>query len=182
MKRRRRGLTLIELMVTLAVAITLLAIGIPAFQGLEANSRAAAQANALVTALNLARSEAVGRGMPVTVCARLDDATCGGSGGWANGWLVFTDRARDATPTAGAIVKTFGQPRGKPTITSSPAAAFVRFESAGARSSNPANATVKFQLEQPQTVAEQDRCVCVSLNGQIRTERKLCTATAGACP
>jgi len=64
------GLTLIELMVTLAVAIVLLAIGIPAFQGLASSNRASTQANGLVTALNLARSEAISRGIPVAVCAR----------------------------------------------------------------------------------------------------------------
>jgi type IV fimbrial biogenesis protein FimT len=183
MKRRLRGVTLIELMITLAVAIVLLAIGIPAFQSIQANSRAAAQANALVTALNLARSEAVGRGSPVAVCARLNDATCATTVNWLNGSLVFADPVRDGTPAADELVKAFGPLRGQPFITVSPSSvALIRFESGGARSSNPLSTRVKFQLDQAQTTGGQVRCICVSLNGQIKTERQACTTNAGACP
>jgi type IV fimbrial biogenesis protein FimT len=163
-------------MVTLAVAITLLAIGIPAFQGIEANNRAAAQVNALVTGLTLARSEAAARGVPVTVCAAASATSCAMSSAWAGGWLVFTDADRNATPSSDEIVKVFDPPRGSPTIAANPAVVSVRFNSRGEQVSGNA---VGFRLKQTNTTAQQDRCVRVAPSGQIATTR---VTDADSCP
>lgn len=176
-RNAQTGLTLVELMVALAVAIVLLAVGIPTYQGLEANNRAASQSQALVTALSLARSEAIGRGIPVSVCARSTDTACGPSTSWANGWLVFTDAAGTAGVLDGAdeVIKVFEAPRGRPTIAPTPTtvAALVfnsRGEQAGA---NPLEA--RLQLDQANTTAGQTRCVRVGPSGQVISERKVCT-------
>ena len=94
------GFTLTELMITLAVAIILLAVGIPAFNSMVANNSAAAQVNEIVTALQLARSEAAKRGLRVSLCSKGDpdptDLSCGQGDEWVNGWLVFTDAGGNA--------------------------------------------------------------------------------------
>jgi len=77
------GFTLIELMVTIAIAAILLSMAIPSFTNAIAGNRLTTAANELVTALNLARSEAVKRGHPVVV--RKTGAQ------WENGWRVFVD-------------------------------------------------------------------------------------------
>ncbi len=82
-----RGFTLIELMVTISVAAILLMVAVPNFNSFLMNNRMATQANDLIAAFNLARSEAVRRGTNITVCASSDQATC--SGGWAQGWVVI---------------------------------------------------------------------------------------------
>ena len=93
--RRAWGLTLIELMVTMAVAGILLGLAVPNFRGFLTNSRANALTNDLVTAFYLARSEAVKRGVQVTVCKSTNtndtNPTCSTSAGWETGWLIFTD-------------------------------------------------------------------------------------------
>ena len=88
-KDRNAGFTLVELMVTIAVAAVLLVVAVPSFQSMLVNNRISAQTNDLVADLAIARSEAAKRGGRVTVCASDDGATCGGS--WANGRIVFTD-------------------------------------------------------------------------------------------
>lgn len=65
---RNSGFTLIELMVTLAVAVIIATIAVPNFKLLIQDNRTVTQTNALISALNLARSEAIKRGGNVSVC------------------------------------------------------------------------------------------------------------------
>ncbi|HEY9146629.1 MAG TPA: GspH/FimT family pseudopilin [Thiobacillus sp.] len=118
-----RGFTLIELLVTLAVAVILLTVAVPNYQMFVMNSRMASQANELVGALSLARSEAVKRGAQVSVCASSDGSSC--TGGWQQGWIV-----RDAsgvirvqpaltggsTLAAGAVTTIIYTPNGRTTL------------------------------------------------------------------
>jgi type IV fimbrial biogenesis protein FimT len=86
---RAHGFTLIELVVVIAVAAVLLGIAVPSFRTFNQNSRLATQANSLVYALNLARSQAVSLDQPVQVCASSDGATCNApAAGWVAGWIV----------------------------------------------------------------------------------------------
>lgn len=90
----RRGFTMIELMVAIAIAAILLAVGVPSFQSFIASSRLSTANNELVGAMALARSEAIRRGARVTVCKSADSATCTNTGGWQQGWIVFVDTTR----------------------------------------------------------------------------------------
>lgn len=87
-----RGFTLVELLVGLAVAAILLTIAIPGYAFLVTAGRMAAATNDLVSALHLARSEAVKRGVRVTVCKTGGSAAaCDAAAGWQMGWMVFVD-------------------------------------------------------------------------------------------
>jgi type IV fimbrial biogenesis protein FimT len=81
----QRGVTLVELMVTLTVMSLVLALGVPAFSRLIASNRLASQTNELVGGLNLARSEAVRRAQSVALRSHAATQEYGG------GWAVFTD-------------------------------------------------------------------------------------------
>ena len=76
------GLTLIELMVTLAVVAVTLSIGVPSFQGMASSNRMSSAANSLIGALNVARSEAIKRGARVNVAATSTTTN------WTSGWKV----------------------------------------------------------------------------------------------
>lgn len=90
------GFTLVELMITIAVAAILLATATPSFTSLIQNHRLVAQHNDFVANLNLARSEAVKRGVRVTLCKSADATHCTNAGGWEQGWIMFVDRDNDA--------------------------------------------------------------------------------------
>lgn len=104
MTTKQTGFTLIELMVTIAVLAILLSIAIPSFQNMVLNNRIAAQANQVITAFNYARSEAVKRAAPATVCSTNDGAACAGSKNWSTGWMVFADANGNGTVDAGDTV------------------------------------------------------------------------------
>jgi type IV fimbrial biogenesis protein FimT len=107
---KRRGFTLIELLVTLSIAGILLTIAVPSFIDFIRNSRMASQANDLVLALTLAKSEAVKRGTLVTVCSRSSDTACAGSTTWDAGWLVFVDGGVAGTVDGTDVVLQVGSP------------------------------------------------------------------------
>jgi type IV fimbrial biogenesis protein FimT len=87
----RSGFSLIELMVTLAVSAVLITVSIPSFQSLIQRNRIASQVNSFVGDLQFARSEAIKRGLPVSLCTSSDGATCLGANTWHQGWIVFSD-------------------------------------------------------------------------------------------
>ncbi len=89
--RRQIGFTLIELMVTVGLVSILLSVGVPSFRGFIKEGGLTAGNNELVSAFNLARSEAVKRGGRVTVCKSANQAACTTNGGWDSGWIIFTD-------------------------------------------------------------------------------------------
>lgn len=87
----KRGFTLVELMITLAVLAILLAIAIPSYQTFILNSRMSSISNDLLGALQLARSEAIKRNSRVSVCKSAGGGACTNAGTWAQGWMVFVD-------------------------------------------------------------------------------------------
>ncbi|MBA2408604.1 MAG: GspH/FimT family pseudopilin [Gammaproteobacteria bacterium] len=96
------GFTLVELVVALAVAAILLTIAIPSFQTLIQSNRMAANANEFIAALNLARSEAIKRGVAVTLCKDGGSASaCNNAANWEAGWIVFSDLNGDGVVDAG---------------------------------------------------------------------------------
>jgi type IV fimbrial biogenesis protein FimT len=99
---RSRGFTLLELIVTLAVATILLATVPSSFTAILTGVRLKTQMYDFNGALDFARSEAVKRGTWVTVCASADQAACGPNGTqWEQGWIVFTDPNNNHVVDAG---------------------------------------------------------------------------------
>jgi type IV fimbrial biogenesis protein FimT len=100
--RRARGLTVIELIVTLAVAAILGAIALPAWSVVAERARITATANGLLGQLHYARNEAVTRHANVTLCPSADGVVCSGEPtGWHAGYLVFVDADNSRTREAG---------------------------------------------------------------------------------
>lgn len=77
-----QGFTLVELMVTIAVAAILLGIATPSFTSIINNNRLTAAANEMVATLQTARLEAVRRNRSVTVCSSANGSDCAGEGSW----------------------------------------------------------------------------------------------------
>src|SRR5258706_7676504 len=103
MARLHLGMTLIELLIVIAISAILLAVGVPMFNATIAGSKTAGAASDIRGALELARSEAIRRGVNVSVCRAtapsavppVCDAGAAGifaAADWASGWIVYAER------------------------------------------------------------------------------------------
>lgn len=152
---RQKGVTLIELLVTLSVLAISLTIAAFSFKEVISRNQVNTAANDLVGALNFARSEAVTRGQTVAVCRSVDgiepDApgtpvpSCHtGGGNWADGWIVFVDADGNGARGAGEeLLRTYAQQRGGVTMVGNGTAVnSVRYLPTGFFPATPGNATV----------------------------------------
>lgn len=132
LKPAATGFTLIELMVTLAIAVILLMVAAPSMVAFKRNSELTSLSNTLLSAVNAARSEALKRNM----AAYITPADNGNS--WSVGWVVFVDKNnnqafddeatdqlvfKQAAPASYFCINGSGSASEKP--------AYIRFDSSG---------------------------------------------------
>ena len=109
---RRRGFTMVELLIVIAIAAILATIAVPSFRDTARTMRQNSTLGLLINDLNLARGEAIKRNSNVIVCARPpsgDDCASAIPGGatvdWQWGWLVCLEAVvvNTCLNTTGAI-------------------------------------------------------------------------------
>jgi len=168
--RHVRGVTLVELLVTVAVAAILAMIAVPAMQDTLATRAVSSSADDLAAALRQARSEALKRGMPVSVCATSDpnaaSAACA-TVPWTSGWLVFTDQdANGDLGTGEQLVHVFSGGRSVGSISEADDNAFVTFAANGLLK----DGTHRQWALDPKsgTTDAAKRVVCLNLAGRVK--------------
>lgn len=181
-KRAYQGFTLLELIITIALLAILMGIAVPSFRAAIQNNRMTTQANDLVTAFQLARSEAIKRGRPVSICASdtsggEDEPECGDD--WTQGWMVFVDAENSAGVNAVNIVeriRVWAPPTGDTLIGVTDNAEFLRYLPRGNVDdvAGPAMPVV-FSMEIPDCTRDQARNVEVARTGRTAVERVECT-------
>lgn len=94
--RRNRGVTIIEVMVVVLILAVVAAVAAPNLNRLFVNNRLETANNEFMASLNLARSEALRRGLPVTMGRVPSDGDCvAPSKDWTCGWRIFVDLNED---------------------------------------------------------------------------------------
>lgn len=121
---RGRGFTLIELMVTIAVAALVLTIAVPSFESAINNGRLSSAANEMIGALQSARAEAIRHNKRAGFClsktANMANPSCVAANATdANGWITFLDLDRNGSYGAADTLLRTGTSHGRIVIQAS---------------------------------------------------------------
>jgi type IV fimbrial biogenesis protein FimT len=98
---RRRGYTLAEALIALAVAAIILTVSVPPFTNLLKTHRLSAQVDSFFSVIYYSRSESVKCNCRLVLCPSADGEQCLPVSSWHAGWMLFKDpnqnRERDAS-------------------------------------------------------------------------------------
>lgn len=101
---KTRGFTLVELLITIAIAAILLSAGVPAFTDFIRNNRLQSAAAGIVADFAAARTEAARTYLTVSVCPSSAGTACDGAD-WTAGRIVYADADGDGNPQATEIIR-----------------------------------------------------------------------------
>ncbi|MBS0569038.1 MAG: GspH/FimT family pseudopilin [Proteobacteria bacterium] len=174
--RNVRGVTLIELVFTIAIASILCAASLPALGGLIQGGQSRSAHNALVAALNLARSTAASRQADISVCPSRDGATCDNGTSWQRGWIVFADTNHDGARGDSEAIIQVGQTREGVAIASTAGRRHVIYRADGTSAGS--NLTFTFCDRRGPASAD---TVVISNAGRIRSGKATASQAAAAC-
>ncbi|MDP1557435.1 MAG: GspH/FimT family pseudopilin [Nitrosomonas sp.] len=168
-----RGVTLIELLVTMSVLAILLAVGVPSFGQFTSNNRLNNFSNSLFSNLALARSEAIKRSGRVVICKSADGSACSGTEDWSQGWIIFADVDNDASMDNGEqiIHRMPTMPAGYRFVGNSAISNYVSYDAQGmTKLTSGAFQAGTFTLCPPEpAIAGSGRQIILSSSGRART-------------
>lgn len=104
--RRPRGFTLVEIMVTMALFVVLLGLGVPAFMTFILNAKVKNAAETSLAGINLARAEAVSRNTVVRFQMVTNLTSSCANSSTALGWVVSLDSPAGACEIAPSATTT----------------------------------------------------------------------------
>ena len=99
-----RGFTLVELLITIAIAAILLSAGVPALSDFIRNNRLQSAAAGIAADLTAARTEAARTYLNVVVCASTAGTACDGTD-WNTGRIVYADANGNGTVEPSEIIR-----------------------------------------------------------------------------
>lgn len=164
MRHHHCGFTILELVITIAIAAILMMVAAPNFITFQRNSELTSAANGMLAAVSVARTEAMKRNMPAVIAPT--------GAGWANGWRVYVDVDRNGVFSAGDIlINTHEALKAYFSVTGAGNAAgpapLLQFDGSGYARASSTLAFVRADVTGP-AVYGQTRYLIVALTGRAR--------------
>jgi len=130
---RTRGVTLIELVTTLAIIAILGTFGLTTFADTLARQRVQTALHLISVDLAMARNTAIMRRNQVVACPGDALLGCRSDADWSQGWIVFTDSDGNRQPDTDAdLIRVANAPSGAPaSIRLASTRSFVRYQRDG---------------------------------------------------
>jgi type IV fimbrial biogenesis protein FimT len=166
-----RGVTLIEILVTITILSVLVSAAVPSFTYAVAGYRVSGQINNWLGDLQYTRAEAIKRGQTVTMCTSSNGSTCATGSSWTQGWIVFADANGNATVDAGeSVLRTQVALTGNNTLAADNSVRSITFNRDGFASNLPAG-NVTFTLHDSTAASGLTRCVAVTTVGRATVQK-----------
>lgn len=89
--RDDNGITLIELVITLAVLAICISIAMPSMRVLIERHHAYAATSSLISHMAQTRMAAITHRQPAVMCPSMDGTSCTSDRDWSRGWMLFLD-------------------------------------------------------------------------------------------
>lgn len=158
-------------MIGLTILAVLLALAVPSFRQFTQNNAVTAAHNDLITAIQLAKSEALRRNRPVSICASIDGEECATDTDWDSGWIAFIDRGvAGELDHADDVVLQRWQPQNTSlNFVSDENSNFVQFQPTGM-----ANAQANLNVSYVGCSGERRRHITVLISGSVSTRLEAC--------
>jgi len=138
MRHNNSGISLVEFAVALITVAVSVLYAAPLYYRMANAQRATAYTNELVATLTFARTQAVMKAQPVSVCASDNGLRCSNTA-WEHGYIVFVDEgAPGKVDATDSILRRHltGKPQATITLNGD---AYIRFNSAGAVTAHASN-------------------------------------------
>jgi type IV fimbrial biogenesis protein FimT len=167
MNTKAAGFTLMEMLITIAIAAIVMGLAMPSYRYVTNSNRIAAELNGLLGDLQFARAEAIKEGRNVTVCVSADGVNCSANTyTWQIGWIVFPDLANPGVRNAATepVLRMQSAFSGTDTFDASANnLAFITFNREGYAVGVP-NATL-ITLHDSTSTTNWTRCLSINLSG-----------------
>jgi type IV fimbrial biogenesis protein FimT len=172
--RASSGFTILEILIAIVVLAIFLTLAVPSFISAIQNNRLTSATNGFLTAMQFARSEAISRRAPVSVCGSSDGLSCNDD--WETGWIVFVDANDPGATTAvvDEVLRVWPSFAGEAENTGDDPN-FVRFIANGAVDDAAGTAyPVEFTMQMPNCTRDNARSIEIERTGRVSAERVDC--------